>query len=93
MAELFTAVPADQAIGALRQALSLTFREATTPSQLDAVLEEIRFVAAEALVPCNSVLEAIEEEPIAMPTWRRFVGGVDTQFGHEEDEKANGEPT
>ena len=76
--ELFKLIPADPAIRTLREILTMTFREATTPHQLDRILEDIRYAAATALVPCNSILEQIEVEPVAMPTWRRFVDGFDT---------------
>lgn len=83
--EIFKHIPADPAIRTLREILSMTFREATTPHQLDRILEEIRYAAAAALVPCNPILEQIEVEPVAMPTWRRFVDGVDTLDGSDDD--------
>lgn len=76
-------LPADAAIQALRRVLSLTFEEATTPTQHDRILEDVRFVAAEALAPCNELLEAIEVEPVAVPTVRRFIDGVDTFAGDQ----------
>ncbi|MCW5755579.1 MAG: hypothetical protein KIT24_12805 [Phycisphaeraceae bacterium] len=91
--ELFKHFPADPAIRALREILTMTFREATTPHQFDRIMEDIRFVAAAALVPCNPILEQIEVEPVAMPTWRRFVDGVDTLDGSDEGEEADELPT
>lgn len=82
---VFGHTPADPAIRALRGILSMTFREATTPHQFDRILEEIRYTAATALVPCNPLLEQIEIEPVAMPTWRRFVDGVDRFDGSDDD--------
>ncbi len=76
--------PADDALRSLRRVLSLTFEEATTPTQHDRILEDIRFVAAEALAPCNGLLESIELEPVTIPSLRRFVDGVDT-YTEEED--------
>lgn len=90
--ELFTHIPADPAIRALREILTMTFREATTPNQFDRILEDVRFAAAAALVPCNAMLEQIEVEPVAMPTWRRFVDGVDTLDGSDEGEEADERP-
>lgn len=89
--ELFQLVPADPVLCGLRRILSMTFREATTPRQHDQVREEIRFVAAGALVPCNPMLEAMEIEPVAMPTWRRFVDGEDTLSGEEDADDAENE--
>lgn len=86
LAEVFQPIPADNAIRALREILSLTFTEATTSSQQDRVLEDIRYLAAAALVPCNPLLEEMEVEPVAMPTWRRFVDGVDTFDDVDGDE-------
>lgn len=83
--EIFNRIPADPVIRTLREILSMTFREATTPRQLDRILEEIRYAAAAALVPCNPILEQIEVEPVAMPTWRRFVDGVDTLDGSDDE--------
>lgn len=83
--EIFKHIPADPAIRALRVILSMTFREATTPHQFDRILEEIRYAAAAALVPCNPILEQIEVEPAAMPTWRRFVDGVDMLDGSGDE--------
>ncbi|MBS0196994.1 MAG: hypothetical protein JSR77_09565 [Planctomycetes bacterium] len=83
--EIFKHTPADPVIRALREVLSMTFREATTPYQFDRILEEIRYAAAAALVPCNPILEQIEVEPVAMPTWRRFVDGVDTLDGSDDE--------
>ena len=88
--EIFKHIPADPAIRALREILSMTFREATTPRQLDWILEDVRYAAAAALVPCNPFLEQIGLEPVAMPTWRRFVDGVDTLDG-SDDEDDSGE--
>jgi hypothetical protein len=64
----------------------MTFREATTPRQLDWILEDVRYAAAAALVPCNPFLEQIGLEPVAMPTWRRFVDGVDTLDGSDDED-------
>lgn len=83
--EIFICIPADPAIRELREILSMTFREATTPRQLDRNIEDIRYAAAEVLVPSNTILEQIELEPVAMPTWRRFVNGVDTLDGSDDD--------
>jgi hypothetical protein len=84
--EIFKHIPADPAIRALREILSITFREATTPRQLDRILEDVRYAAAAALVPCNPFLEQIGLEPVAMPTWRRFVDGVDTLDGSDDED-------
>jgi hypothetical protein len=97
LAEVFQPIPADPAIRALREILSLTFTEATTSSQQDRVLEDIRYLAAVALVPCNPILEEMEMEPVAMPTWRRFVDGVDTfdgpdDSGDDEDDDGDRQP-
>ncbi len=87
--DLIASTPADAALRALRQVLSLTFEEATTPAQHDRLLEEIRFVAAKALAPCNELLEAIEIEPVVVPTLRRFVDGVDTFAEVEKAESSS----
>ncbi|MFO0856134.1 MAG: hypothetical protein U0640_02115 [Phycisphaerales bacterium] len=85
--ELFKHIPADPAIQALRKILTMTFQEATTPHQFDRILEDIRFMAAAAVVPCNAILEQIGVEPVAIPTKRRFVDGVDTLDGSDEWEE------
>jgi hypothetical protein len=90
LADLFQTFPADPAIQALRQVLSMTFSEATTRHQHERILEDIRFLAAEVLVPCNQILEEIEREPVAMPTRRRFVDGVDTLSGEGEGDGIEG---
>lgn len=76
--ELFEHVPADPILRGARRIISMTFEEATTPRQQDRIVEDIRFAAAEVLVPCNAFLEAAGVEPVAMPTDRRFIDGVDT---------------
>lgn len=86
LAELFDHLPADPVVTALRQVLSMTFQEATTPNQHDRIIEDIRYVAATALVPCNVFVERMEIEPAAMPTWRRFINGVDSLDGSDGDE-------
>lgn len=85
LADIFEHLPADRVVRALRKVLSMTFEEATTPRQFDRMLEDIRFVCAEALFPCNSILEAMELEPVAIPTRRRFIDGQDT-YSIEDDE-------
>jgi hypothetical protein len=85
LVDLLEHLPADPVVTALRRVLTMTFQEATTPHQHDRILEDIRYVAATALVPCNVFLERMEIEPVAMPTWRRFVNGVDT-LGSDGDE-------
>lgn len=61
-------LPADPAIGALREVLSLTFSEAYDIKDFTGIFGKIRKVAAKVLVGSNEVLEFIEVEPVAMPT-------------------------
>ena len=63
-------LPADPAIIALREVLSLTFSEAYDIKDFTRIFAKIRQVAAKVLVVSNAVLEFIEVEPVAMP--RRF---------------------
>lgn len=66
--ELMECQAGDKAIIAARKALSLTFCESYSVLQYRKVLGDIRKLAAEALAPCNWCLEAIEREPVAIPT-------------------------
>lgn len=89
LSEIFEQFPADPLLIAMRRVLTMTFGEATTPNQADRIREEIQYVAAEALVQYNPILERMEDEPVAMPSWRRFVNGVDTLGGIDGDEVAD----
>lgn len=68
LTELMESQPGDAPLIAAREVLSLTFTEAFTPLEHLRLLGRIRKCAAAALAPCNWCLEAIQIEPVALPT-------------------------
>lgn len=60
--------PGDNVVCALRKIVSDTFSEMHTEEDHERVLREIRNQIADVLPPLNELLEAIEIEPIAVPT-------------------------
>jgi hypothetical protein len=60
--------PADDLIATLRRTLTISFSEMYTGDQHHDALNEIRHLIVEVLFPYNGLLEAIEVEPIALPT-------------------------
>jgi hypothetical protein len=60
--------PADDLITTLRRILTISFSEMYTGDQYHDALNQMRHMIAEVLLPYNVLLEAIEVEPIAMPT-------------------------
>jgi hypothetical protein len=62
-------IPADPVVIALREVLSLSFSEAYSDQDYGVVFAKVRKLAATTLIPYNEILEDLEVEPVAMPTF------------------------
>jgi hypothetical protein len=84
--DVIDSAPADTALRNLRKILSITFEEVFNRKEMRRSLWRIRQLAAEALVPLNPMLEAIEVEPVGMPTL-----GFDEEMYDEEEQGEDSE--